>query len=217
MTPYPVLLQPNQPLELQARFAAAGAIPAMTAAGPAGWAAIAVAGAATGLGMLRGFIAQRSQNAQQKRDATACAELAEREMIRNRDIYLQDPARTQADKAYAVENFNLLAAEMMRCCQQVGGSPGQRCQAERLVWSGGEWRNGTTYPYVSWYLQPILDDQPSIVSEITSPITSAIEGIFGGGSTGGGGVNQASIGGGSAWVAVLLVIAFGLTAWKMAD
>ena len=62
-----------QPMEMQARFASVAAAPPLAVAGPPGWAAIAVTSAAAGLGMLRGLIAARARNAQQKRDATACA------------------------------------------------------------------------------------------------------------------------------------------------
>lgn len=100
-------------------------------------------------------------NARAKQVATNCADTVEAQMDQSRNIYLSTADRTAADQQVAIETFDKLARSLYHCCGAAElGDPGVRCLSERLRVEGGRWINGSTYAWVSWYLQPILDDSP---------------------------------------------------------
>lgn len=132
---------------------------------------------------LLGLITQRQATGAQKEASTTCADGIERDMAKNRDIYLGDLQRTAEDQRLAIQIFDSLANELLQCCGRSElGDAGRRCISERIARdAGGNWIGGTDYDWPGWYLYPILNDKPSggaatgvgFVDDLTSGVARA--------------------------------------------
>jgi len=151
-------------------FLPVAALAPLAAAGPPGWAALAITagiqGAMIGLQLLFS-----RKGPEQKRKATQIANEAEVELQRNLDAYLGGP-RTKDNQQAALAVFDYAWAQFVAYSQDPAlGDPGQRAVRERGP--GGQ-VPGTNGNWFIWYRDPIANDPQAQAS--TTALTSLIPG-----------------------------------------
>ena len=101
------------------------------------WAPIIAASIATGGTFALSFTSWNKINANQKRQTSNVADQIEEKLKTLREAYLAFQGRNSEDRAYALQQFDLLWQELTTECNRIGGGAGQRCIEERR--RGGKW------------------------------------------------------------------------------
>lgn len=166
-------------------------------------AAVPVIGAAlVGVTLLVSYLVKNSGCGQTCIETSSWANQAAAALQKNLDAYFALPApRTQAQKAVALANFDVIWQQLVTACGQPGtGNAGVRCisdrQAGACVWKQkyapvypGEPEIGACWNWWNGYRDPIAADAvvpdtvQSDVSALTSSVSGSIDSVFGAGSS----------------------------------